>query len=296
MSNLSRRALVLIVVLIGFIWRLNWPAVKFILTEIPPLALWTIAFLLAAASLTIIAYIRNQNLWPNLKTLCQWQLRGYCWSSDLMLYRYWKSINGDFKSSHHCVYDALSDSRISRNFSKRVARIMAYRSLITWHCRAWCSCIWGYRCFVEWPNRAHHHVFCSPFVSSWKRYIKVSNMEPITTALDCLVLHHFGYPMLAIGPFFWTTVETELAINPRSADVIVWCCWSHGGLLCAVGSSSLPIARNGCRNRDIAYANCWSFICHFSSQRSDNMAKHLFLLMILISIVLALTYQRTPDV
>ena len=46
----------------------------------------------------------------------------------------------------------------------------------------------------------------------------------------------------------------------------------------------------------IAYANCWSFICHFSSQRSDNMAKHLFLLMILISIVLALTYQRKPDV
>jgi len=42
-----------------------------------------------------------------------------------------------------------------------------------------------------------------------------------------------------------------------------------------VGSSSLPIARNGCRNRDIAYANCWSFICHLYSQRSDNMAKKL---------------------
>ena len=78
MSNLSRRALVLIVVLIGFLWGLNWPAVKFILTEIPPLTLWAIVFLLAAASLTIIAYIRNQNLWPNPKTLCQWQLRGYC--------------------------------------------------------------------------------------------------------------------------------------------------------------------------------------------------------------------------
>jgi drug/metabolite transporter (DMT)-like permease len=64
LSPQSERATVLIVVLIGLLWGLNWPAVKFMLTEIPPLTIRAIAFLFAASLLAFIARKRDQNLWP----------------------------------------------------------------------------------------------------------------------------------------------------------------------------------------------------------------------------------------
>lgn len=64
MSNTPGRAPVLIVVLIGLLWGMNWPAVKFMLSEIPPLTIRGIAFVFAAALLALVAYLRNQNLRP----------------------------------------------------------------------------------------------------------------------------------------------------------------------------------------------------------------------------------------
>jgi drug/metabolite transporter (DMT)-like permease len=55
---------VLIVVLIGTLWGLNWPAVKFLLTEIPPLTLRAIAFSTAALLLALIARALGQPLRP----------------------------------------------------------------------------------------------------------------------------------------------------------------------------------------------------------------------------------------
>ncbi|MEH6526451.1 MAG: DMT family transporter [Sneathiella sp.] len=52
------------VVLIGLLWGLNWPAVKFMLTEMPPFTIRAIAFLFAAIILAFIAYVRGQNLLP----------------------------------------------------------------------------------------------------------------------------------------------------------------------------------------------------------------------------------------
>lgn len=64
MSSYSGRAPVLIVVLIGLLWGLNWPAVKFMLTEIPPLTVRALAFTFAAILLAGIAAARAQSLRP----------------------------------------------------------------------------------------------------------------------------------------------------------------------------------------------------------------------------------------
>ena len=69
-------------------------------------------------------------------------------------------------------------------------------------------------------------------------------------------------------------METELAINHRLLTllydvvgpmVVYYVLWEV--LVYRLPATVVEIA--------IAYANCWSFICHFSSQRSDNMAKKL---------------------
>lgn len=56
-----------IVVLIGTLWGLNWPAVKFMLTEMPPLTIRAAAFPLAAGILAVIAIARGQRLLPDRK-------------------------------------------------------------------------------------------------------------------------------------------------------------------------------------------------------------------------------------
>ena len=55
---------ILTVVIIGFLWGLNWPAVKFMLTEMPPLTIRALAFPLAAVLLAIITRFMGQKLRP----------------------------------------------------------------------------------------------------------------------------------------------------------------------------------------------------------------------------------------
>lgn len=52
------------VLLIGLLWGLNWPAVKFMLSEMPPITIRAVAFPLAALMLTIIARARGHQLRP----------------------------------------------------------------------------------------------------------------------------------------------------------------------------------------------------------------------------------------
>ena len=47
---------------IGFLWGLNWPAVKYILTEMPPLTMRAVAFTAAAVILFIVVYLLRQPL------------------------------------------------------------------------------------------------------------------------------------------------------------------------------------------------------------------------------------------
>ena len=61
---LHKQASILTVILIGLLWGLNWPAVKFMLTELPPLTIRAVAFPLAALLLAMIARARGQRLWP----------------------------------------------------------------------------------------------------------------------------------------------------------------------------------------------------------------------------------------
>lgn len=67
MGNQSARAPILIVVLIGLLWGLNWPAVKFMLTEMPPLTIRAIAFPCAAILLALVSYSRGESLRPASK-------------------------------------------------------------------------------------------------------------------------------------------------------------------------------------------------------------------------------------
>lgn len=54
------RQMILMVTMIGLLWGLNWPAVKFLLTELPPITLRAIAFTFAAVSLALIARGRGE--------------------------------------------------------------------------------------------------------------------------------------------------------------------------------------------------------------------------------------------
>lgn len=65
MGASSKGATLLIVVLIGLLWGLNWPAVKFMLTEIPPITIRAVAFPIAAALLAFVAKAHGDNLLPS---------------------------------------------------------------------------------------------------------------------------------------------------------------------------------------------------------------------------------------
>lgn len=58
------RQMILMVTMIGLLWGLNWPAVKFLLTELPPITLRAVAFTFAAALLAIISRARGEALLP----------------------------------------------------------------------------------------------------------------------------------------------------------------------------------------------------------------------------------------
>ena len=55
---------ILMIVFIGILWGLNWPAVKLMLAEIPPLTIRAVAFPLAALMLTLIARLMGHSLEP----------------------------------------------------------------------------------------------------------------------------------------------------------------------------------------------------------------------------------------
>lgn len=64
---MSKRPVILqliLVLLLGFLWGINWPAVKIMLTEMPPLTIRAVAFPGAALLLAIIAKATGQRLWP----------------------------------------------------------------------------------------------------------------------------------------------------------------------------------------------------------------------------------------
>ncbi|MEM6624692.1 MAG: DMT family transporter [Pseudomonadota bacterium] len=67
--RLKGDATVLTVVLIGLFWGLNWPAVKFVLTEVPPLTLRAAAFTLASACLALYCAARGMALRPPWREL-----------------------------------------------------------------------------------------------------------------------------------------------------------------------------------------------------------------------------------
>lgn len=65
MKNRQETTSVLTVVFIGVLWGLNWPAIKFMLTEMPPLTIRALAFPLAAILLAIVARLMGQTLLPS---------------------------------------------------------------------------------------------------------------------------------------------------------------------------------------------------------------------------------------
>ena len=58
----ARGSSIFAVALIGVLWGLNWPAVKFMLTELQPLTMRAVAFTLAAVLLAIIARVMGHSL------------------------------------------------------------------------------------------------------------------------------------------------------------------------------------------------------------------------------------------
>lgn len=64
MKSPSAGTPVLTVLLIGLLWGLNWPAVKFMLTEIPPLTIRAVALSLAGILLGLFLKARGQTLRP----------------------------------------------------------------------------------------------------------------------------------------------------------------------------------------------------------------------------------------
>lgn len=55
---------ILMLLVVGFLWGANWPAVKYMMTELPAFSIRAIAFPLAAIVLAIIAKLQKQSLWP----------------------------------------------------------------------------------------------------------------------------------------------------------------------------------------------------------------------------------------
>ena len=61
--------MILMVTMIGLLWGLNWPAVKFLLTELPPVTLRAVAFTFAAALLAVIARARGETFLPEAREI-----------------------------------------------------------------------------------------------------------------------------------------------------------------------------------------------------------------------------------
>ncbi len=64
MPDQAKGTPILTVVLIGLFWGLNWPAVKYMLTEMPPMTIRAAAFPVAALCLAAIAWWRGERLRP----------------------------------------------------------------------------------------------------------------------------------------------------------------------------------------------------------------------------------------
>ncbi|WP_417519679.1 DMT family transporter [Minwuia sp.] len=52
------------VVVVGLLWGLNWPAVKFMLTELPPITMRAVAFPCAGMLLLLIGRVLGHRMWP----------------------------------------------------------------------------------------------------------------------------------------------------------------------------------------------------------------------------------------
>jgi drug/metabolite transporter (DMT)-like permease len=61
-SEQAKGAPILTVLLIGLLWGLNWPAVKFMLTEMPPLTIRAVALSFAAFVLAVLLKMKGQHL------------------------------------------------------------------------------------------------------------------------------------------------------------------------------------------------------------------------------------------
>lgn len=72
------RQMILMVTMIGLLWGLNWPAVKFLLTEFPPVTMRAIAFTAAALMLALVARLRGDTLRPALHDLPAMASTGLC--------------------------------------------------------------------------------------------------------------------------------------------------------------------------------------------------------------------------
>lgn len=64
------------IVIIGIFWGLNWPAVKFLLSEIPPFTIRAVAFSGATLALALIARLAGQRLLPPMRELPWMALTG----------------------------------------------------------------------------------------------------------------------------------------------------------------------------------------------------------------------------
>ncbi|MGI9486371.1 MAG: DMT family transporter [Geminicoccaceae bacterium] len=65
LSDRNGIAAILMIVLIGVLWGLNWPVVKFMLTEMPPLTIRAAAFPIAALLLALVARLAGHGLRPS---------------------------------------------------------------------------------------------------------------------------------------------------------------------------------------------------------------------------------------
>ncbi len=63
------RQMILMVTMIGILWGLNWPAVKFLLTELPPITMRAVAFTFAALLLAAISRMRGEPLLPERRDI-----------------------------------------------------------------------------------------------------------------------------------------------------------------------------------------------------------------------------------
>lgn len=64
MTHTSGPSYIARVIVIGLLWGLNWPAVKFMLSEIAPITIRAVAFTAAAILLTLVCLSKKQSLTP----------------------------------------------------------------------------------------------------------------------------------------------------------------------------------------------------------------------------------------